>query len=165
MYYQNDEESDLNGISGRAPDAAAFIEGSSAYPDINGWTYFYQATEGVYVFTSVGGLPGSDGACGGRIFAMHIHNGGSCTGNTNDPFANTQGHYNPRNCPHPEHAGDLPPLFGNGGYAWSGVLTSRFNVSEVIGKTIIIHAMPDDFRTQPSGNAGDKIACGLIKEV
>ena len=44
------------------------------------------------------------------------------------------------------------------------VLTGRFHVGEVIGKTVILHADPDDFHTQPSGNAGAKIACGVIRK-
>ena len=42
------------------------------------------------------------------------------------------------------------------------VYTTRFFPEEVVGKTVVIHDMPDDFRTQPSGNSGEKIACGQI---
>ncbi len=73
-------------------------------------------------------------------------------------------HYNPGGCEHPRHAGDLPPLFGNDGAAVSLFLTSRFSVEDVIGKTVIIHDSPDDFTTGPSGNAGEKIACGVIRK-
>ena len=45
------------------------------------------------------------------------------------------------------------------------VLTDRFNVDEIIGKTVVIHLMLEDFKTQPSGNSGEKIACGVIKEI
>lgn len=65
---------------------------------------------------------------------------------------------------HPYHAGDLPPLFSANGNAVLEVLTDRFNIHQIIGKTIIIHRNPDDFTTQPSGNAGEKIACGVIKK-
>jgi superoxide dismutase, Cu-Zn family len=163
MYLQYNQAGVLFGILRNRPDASADIKGSGEYPDINGKAYFYQTKEGVYVITSVIGLPGGMGKCDNRIFAMHIHEGGSCTGNLSGPFADSGTHFNPDNCSHPEHAGDLPPLFGNNGYAWSGVLTNRFRVNEIIGKTVIIHAMPDDFRTQPSGNAGRKIACGVIR--
>ena len=84
------------------------------------------------------------------------------TGNEDDPFADAKTHYNPKSCPHPYHAGDLPPLFSANGYAYSAVLTDRFTVDEIIGKTVVIHSSPDDFTTQPSGNAGRKIACGVI---
>ena len=82
----------------------------------------------------------------------------------NDPFPNSGAHYNPKECPHPFHAGDMPPLFGADGYAFLTFVTSRFTVKEIVGKTVIIHSSPDDFTTQPSGNAGEKIACGLIVE-
>ena len=41
-------------------------------------------------------------------------------------------------------------------------LTDRFTIDEIINRTIVIHDMPDDFITQPSGNSGNKIACGII---
>ena len=41
--------------------------------------------------------------------------------------------------------------------------TNRFSISEIIGKTIIIHSGVDDFSSQPSGNSGQKIACGIIQ--
>ena len=91
-------------------------------------------------------------------------NGTSCTGNANDEFANAKAHYNPQNCLHPYHAGDLPPLIENNGYSYMSVFLNKFKVKDVIGKVIIIHDMPDDFTTQPSGNPGTKIACGVIKK-
>ena len=47
-------------------------------------------------------------------------------------------------------------------YAYMCVYTDRFTISEIIGRTVIIHNMLDDFTSQPSGNAGEKIACGEI---
>lgn len=144
------------------PDAYAIVNGSSKYPDIHGIVSFYQVGNAVLLMVSVKGLPDSTDKCAPDIFAFHIHEGRSCTGVSEDPFKNAGGHYNPDNCPHPAHAGDLPPLFGNNGYAFMVVMTGRFTVNEVIGRTVIIHAKPDDFTTQPSGNSGEKIACGII---
>ena len=42
------------------------------------------------------------------------------------------------------------------------VLVNKFNIEDILGKVVIIHDMPDDFTTQPSGNSGTKIACGKI---
>ena len=81
------------------------------------------------------------------------------------PFPNTGNHYNPGNVPHPEHAGDLPPLLSNNGYAWMSFYTSRVNVEDLIGRSLVIHSMRDDFTTQPSGNSGDKIGCGVIEKM
>lgn len=158
MKYANNFYSIFN----RRADAAAMLSGSEKYPHIRGRVLFYQLRAGVIVRTEITGLPKSTEICEKPIFAFHIHGGGQCTGNKNDPFANSGTHYNPNNCPHPYHAGDLPPLFGADGKALSLCLTDRFTVSEIIGKTVIIHLSPDDFTTQPSGNAGGKIACGII---
>lgn len=144
------------------PTLIAQIKGSNDYPDLHGSVIFKQTQKGVLVTTEVYGLPYRN-ECNSYIFAFHIHSGESCTGNETDPFADANTHYNPKNCQHPYHAGDLPPLFGNHGYAYMSVLTDRFNVNEIIGKVIIIHRQSDDFKTQPSGNSGDKIACGKIK--
>lgn len=154
---------DFHSIFCRRADAAALIKGSEKYPDICGRVLFYQLRCGVIVRAEVINLPSSEEHCN-PIFAFHIHSGGRCEGNADDPFAEAGAHYNPNDCPHPYHAGDLPPLFGAGGRALSVFLTNRFAVREIIGKTVIIHSSPDDFTTQPSGNAGKKIACGVITE-
>lgn len=149
----------------RNPDAYSQIAGSSNYPNINGLVYLYQLPTGVFLIAQVQSLPDSTAPCASNIYAFHIHSGSSCTGNAQDPFANTDGHYNPGNCPHPSHAGDLPPLFANHGFALMSVFTDRFTVSEVVGRTFVIHEHPDDFTTQPAGNSGAKIACGQIVAV
>lgn len=149
-------------LAQRTPDAIAKLHGSEAYPDIFGIVRFFQSSEGVYVITSIKELPVGDGPCASRIFALHVHSGESCTGNEEDAFADAGTHYNPQGCLHPYHAGDLPPVFGNDGRAWSAVLTNRFSVRDILGRTVILHANLDDFTTQPSGNAGKKIACGVI---
>jgi Cu-Zn family superoxide dismutase len=143
----------------------AELEGSPSYPNIMGTVKLYRARRGLIVEASVSGLPEAEADCGNSVFAMHIHNGSSCSGNSQDPFKNAGSHYNPTDCPHPEHAGDLPPLFSNDGYAWNAVYTQRFKLSEVIGLPVVIHLKPDDFTTQPSGNSGEKIACGIIRKL
>lgn len=148
----------------RRPDAVAVLSGSSEYPGLRGLVSFCQTDMGVIVTSEVWGLPDTEEqSCMNPVFAMHIHSGTSCSGNAEDPFANAGGHFNPFGCDHPAHAGDLPPLFSNKGLAWGSVLTDRFDVRSVLGKTIIVHRQPDDFTTQPSGNSGRKIACGVIK--
>ncbi len=144
------------------PDAWAIVKGSNVYPAIGGHVRFFSTAYGTMVAAEIHGLPRSDIACKSPIFAFHIHEGEDCTGNAEDPFANARMHYNPGGCAHPFHAGDMPPLFGAKGYAFSVFLTNRFDVREIIGKTVIIHSSLDNFSTQPSGNAGSKIACGEI---
>jgi len=154
----------LSDILKKSPDAIAWIFGSPAFPDIRGFVYFYQLYNGVLLVAEISNLPHSEGSCESRIFGFHIHEGRTCTGNSQDPFADTGMHYNPNNCLHPHHAGDLPPLFGNDGLAFQSVFTNRFSVNQIIGHTVVIHVSPDDFVTQPSGNSGLKIACGQIND-
>lgn len=149
----------------RRPDARAEISGSPEHPEIHGVVRFFQTGEGVLVAVDVRGLPQKMEKCSQPFFGFHIHSGGACHGNETDPFADAHGHYNPDDCPHPAHRGDLPPLLGNQGRALQVFLTDRFRVREVIGKTVIIHSGPDDFTSQPAGNSGTKIACGEIRPV
>ncbi len=142
--------------------AKAIIKGSKQYPDIHGNVIFKQMKNGVLITAEIAGLPVNSDKCGGGVFGFHIHEGTECGGNEKDPFANAKGHFNPHNCPHPYHAGDLPPLFGSNGYAYMSVFTDRFELKDVAGRVIIIHSNPDDFTTQPSGGSGTKIACGKI---
>ena len=95
---------------------------------------------------------------------LHIHRGAACSGTTEMPFADADGHFDIAGCPHPAHAGDLPPLLADSrGRAWCALFTDRFTVEEVVGRTVIVHAEADDFTTQPSGGAGTMIACGIIR--
>ena len=137
------------------PNAFARICGGADYPTVRGRVAFFQHCDGVVVEAEVWGLPRTQPG----FFAFHIHEGRSCSG---EGFPNAGGHFNPGKKAHPNHAGDLPPLLADHGSAYMKVLTGRFHVGEVIGKTVIIHAEPDDFCSQPSGNAGSKIACGII---
>ncbi len=146
-----------------ASQAAAVIKGSDAYPKIRGLVRFYQTGQGVLAVAEIDGLPASEDNCGNTVFGLHIHGGSHCGGDGHDPFSAAMQHYNPDGCEHPFHAGDMPPLFGNYGYAFGAFITNRFSLPDIIGKTLIIHRNADDFTTQPSGNAGEKIACGVIE--
>lgn len=140
------------------------ISGSSQYNSITGIVYFYEIDEGIWIKANVQGLPMPQMLhCNQPIFGFHIHEGTMCSGPINNPFMDAKGHYNPDNCMHPYHAGDLPPLFANkNGTAEMGFSNDRFTINEVIGRVMIIHLHPDDFHTQPSGNSGTMIACGKI---
>ena len=142
--------------------AKAIIKGGSAYPNINGEVFFEETANGVMVTAKIDGLPRAQNTCQGAFFGFHVHSGTSCSGTSADEFANAGIHYSKFNCPHPFHSGDLPPLLENNGYSYMQVLVNKFRVRDIIGKVIIIHDMPDDFTSQPSGNSGQKIACGRI---
>lgn len=142
------------------PAARASVRGDAAHRGLHGAVNFYPATGGTLVVAELYGLPSrpADG-----VFGFHIHEGDACRGNEEDSFAATGGHFNPTGKPHPFHAGDMPPLFGNGGYAYLSFFTNRFTPADVIGRTVVVHSGPDDFTTQPAGNSGKKIACGEIQ--
>ena len=152
----------FNNLFSRRPDAVAIINGGREHPSIHGVARFYTVKSGVMVRTEVKGLPSPDGKCASPIFAYHIHSGSSCSQNAPVPFEGAMGHYDKHGCPHPYHSGDLCPLFGVGGRAVSVFLTDRFSVPDILGKAVIIHSAPDDFTTQPSGNSGSRLACGII---
>ncbi len=163
-HMENNRFTSLLSLPRRGYQAYAEVRGSVEYPLLRGRVMFYQTPQGVLVVADVSGLPFGTGPCAGRIFGFHIHEGSSCLESSGDePFPGTLSHYNPGGCPHPNHAGDLPPLFGNQGHAFSAVLTNRFRIQEIIGRTVVIHDHPDDFRTQPTGDSGTKIACGVIR--
>lgn len=144
-------------LSGKKPYAVAEVSGGKDYPTICGIVEFYLLEKGAIVVASIEKLP----TTATNIFAFHIHNGETC----NDNFAESGTHFNPTNQEHPNHVGDMPPLFSNNGEAWTAFLDQRFNVQDIIGKVVIIHDNPDDFTTQPSGNSGNKIACGIIEKL
>ena len=140
------------------PMAVADIRGSEAYPHLRGQVRFYQRQYCVLVEANVQGLPTN----GTGFFGFHIHAGNNCEGSG---FLNTGSHYNPTEAPHPFHDGDLPPLLSCNGNAYMAVATGRFRVADILGRTVVVHDMADDFHTQPAGNAGTKIACGVIRKV
>lgn len=144
--------------------AKAHIKGGKKYPKIDGTVTFKETKDGTLVTAKINNLPQSKDNCTGRFFGFHIHEGTSCTGNLTDEFANAKSHLNTTNCPHPFHVGDLPPLIENNGYAYMIVLINKFKIKDIIGKVVIIHDMPDNFTSQPSGNSGIKIACGKIEK-
>ncbi len=144
------------------PSALAWVQGSPAAPSLSGLVRFYDTPYGgVLIEAEIFGLPNivSPGSSG--FYAMHIHDYGDCSNH----FMNTGGHFNPTNALHPDHAGDLLPLLSNQGYAWSSFYDKRFTIPQIIGKSLVIHLLADDFTSQPAGNSGEKIGCGVIRMV
>ena len=109
----------------------------------------------------------------GKTVALHIHETGSCA----DMGKAAGGHFNPDNKPHSHpddmngHAGDLPNITANeDGVATINYVNKKISAAET-GKysvnrlAFIVHANADDYKSQPAGNAGDRIACGIIEKV
>ena len=101
------------------------------------------------------------------LHGIHIHSVGSC----GNGFADAGSHHNPGGAAHGHHAGDLPNLVVNGagqGHLNATIEHFTFHDDAAIfdsdGSALIVHALPDDFVTQPTGGSGGRIACGVIHE-
>lgn len=150
--------------------AVAQVMGGPLAPSIRGSVIFTEAPGGTIVSAEFFGLPAYKPASNGNApigpLGFHLHENGTCNiDNEKEPFVAAGGHWNPTNQPHGNHAGDFPVLFSNDGYARMAFFTNKFNVNEVIGKAVIIHENPDDYRTQPAGAAGRRLACGLVRNL
>lgn len=147
-------------LSGRTPAAMAWVRGGSRFPAISGLVKFFRTPfPGILVEAEFFNLPDMSVPGSSDFYAMHIHEHGDCS----DSFANAGGHYDASGSLHPNHAGDMPPLLANQGYAWMSFYDKRFTIEDISGRAVIVHQNPDDFRTQPSGNSGPMIACGVIR--
>ena len=143
------------------PNAYAMVNGSSTYPDISGIVRFYYTPyKGIILYAEFFHLPLNTPYDIPSFYAFHIHEHGDCSHN----FANTGGHFNPNNQPHPYHAGDLPPITSCDGYSWMYVYIQQLRLKDIIGCSVVLHERADDFTTQPSGNSGKKIACGIVEK-
>lgn len=166
--WPNCPQSDACHYHDRPTAAVAHIRGGPLAPEIMGRATFTAVPGGTEVAVEVTGLPPYRPAAGTRPqigpHGFHLHQKGSCqVGNPTDPFQAAGAHWNPDGQPHGNHAGDFPVLFSNHGFACMTFFTNRFSVPDIIGKTVIIHQGPDDYRTQPAGGAGKRLACGVIR--
>ena len=146
------------------PQAQAMLRGSDENREINGRVTFYGTPKGVLVGVEVTGLPQAD-ECANEFLGFHIHEGASCGSGGSNAFASAGMHYNQGNCMHPAHAGDLPSLLVNKGQVFMVFLTDNFAIRDIVGKTVVIHSKADDFRSQPAGDSGTRVACGEIVRV
>ncbi|RIK56265.1 MAG: superoxide dismutase [Chloroflexi bacterium] len=154
-----------------AGERSATAELQNATGDTVGTATFTQAGDGpVQIHVEVTGLtdaqPGPHG--------IHIHETGACT----PDFAAAGGHFNPTGAQHGldnangPHAGDLPNIeFADDGSATYDTTTDLITLGEgdsslfdADGSALVIHADADDQMTDPSGNSGDRIACGVIMQ-
>ena len=142
-------------ISTGMPMAVACVEGIGG---LQGTVKFYPIPGGCLVMAEVVGLPKNETG----FYGFHIHEGRSCGG---VGYSETKGHFSPGGEDHPRHTGDLPPLLSDNGRAFLAVKTCRFTPCDIIGRTVVIHGEAENFRSQPGGNAGQKIACGVIRRI
>ena len=151
-------------LTSEGPRAVAKLEAAKGNPAW-GSVSFVEAEGVVVVRADVRGLRPS------AEYGFHVHEKGDCSA---PDFTSAGGHFNPGGKPHgkvgaPErHAGDLRNLRsdaeGNATYAFeTPLLTVKPGPNSVVGKAVVIHANPDDYTSQPAGNSGPRIACGLIR--
>ncbi len=131
-----------------------------------GELHFMQRGNTVKVMGKISGLkPNAE-------HGFHIHDKGDCSSGDGMSAA---GHFNPTGKPHgahghgDHHAGDIPSLMADA----NGVANVNFESNtislmggqstNIIGRGVIVHKDPDDYKTQPTGNSGARLACGVIK--
>ena len=144
--------------SGGALHASAQIIDPSGNP-VGSAKFTEDATGTVHVNVKVSGLSAG-------LHGIHIHAVGACS----PTFGAAGSHHNPTLDPHGSHSGDLPNLIVNS--AGEGRLNARsdhftlspgpVSVFDFDGSAIVIHVNPDDFVTQPTGNSGGRVACGVL---
>ena len=151
-------------LSAHAQDAKAVFldtEGQEA-----GTAALTATPTGVLIEVEATGLPVS------QWVAFHVHETGSCDHATGHESAG--GHFNPSQAPHGvlaeggPHAGDMPNIWVDAeGTARAQVFNPLVTLAEgdnaIKGRALMIHAGPDDYQTQPTGGAGDRLACAVIE--
>ena len=145
--------------------ATATLQGAPG-DDISGTVTFHATDDGVHIVAEVQGVDGAG------QHGFHVHENGQCDHGGEQHFTSAGGHFNPTGVEHacpptdPRHAGDLGNIeVGANGSARMEMTSNQLSLSgpnSVIGKAIILHASPDDCKTQPTGNAGDRLACGVV---
>lgn len=120
---------------------------------------------GVHLTGTVGGLAPNS------THGIHVHEKGDCSAADG---SSAGGHFNPDGSPHgragsgPHHAGDMDNITADAqGVAQvnvhlSGVTLGGGAANDIAGRALVVHAAPDDYTTQPSGNSGARVACGVI---
>jgi superoxide dismutase, Cu-Zn family len=148
--------------------AVAVLKASPEYPRLKGTVRFMQEGDHVWVVARVSGI-GKPG-----LYGFHLHEVGKCDpGAPGKRFESAGSHFNPTGAPHAcinspqHHAGDLGNLSIAGDH--TGVVeeaTEMLSLSgpgSVVGRAVVLHAGQDDCATQPSGNSGARIACGVVE--
>lgn len=140
-----------------APASASLVSGRLALVPTSG---------GVRITGVIGGLAPR------QVAAFHVHERGDCSA---VDASSAGGHFNPAGAPHgragsgEHHAGDMDNLQADHeGVAQVDVLLRQVTLgggaaNDISGKALVVHARPDDYRSQPAGNAGARVACGVIR--
>lgn len=153
-------------IGGTAPALIVNTDLVDANGNTLGTASVRQEADGTRVVANLKGLPPG-------TYALHLHAVGRCDG---PAFTTAGGHFNPASKQHGhlnpagEHAGDLPNIeIGANGIGSLDALRPGLRLADgdsplldLDGASIVVHASPDDYKTDPAGNAGARIACGIL---
>jgi Cu-Zn family superoxide dismutase len=147
-----------------APRATASLQPTKG-STVRGTADFVQVSGKVRVTAKISGLrPNGQ-------FGFHIHEAGDCS--SGDGMS-AKGHFNPLGKPHghhataERHAGDMPNLQSDAGgnatlSAELDTITVAPGATSIVGRGLIVHVQPDDYKSQPVGNAGARSACAVIQ--
>jgi superoxide dismutase, Cu-Zn family len=139
------------------------LQGAPTDTDFTGRVEVTPEGSGVRIVADVAGVD-ADGQHG-----IHVHENGQCDheGEGGQHFTSAGGHFNPSGTEHacpptdPRHAGDLGNIEVSGGIGHLELSVPNLTADQLNGKAIILHAGEDDCKTQPTGNSGDRLACGV----
>jgi Cu-Zn family superoxide dismutase len=136
--------------------------GPASGSQVKGSASFTRIAGGLHLAATVSGLtPGEHG--------FHVHEVGDCSA---PDATSAKGHYNPAGSHHggqggEHHAGDMPNLVadasGNASFSADLLGLDVGAGNDVANRALVIHADPDDYKSQPAGNSGKRVACGVIK--
>jgi Cu-Zn family superoxide dismutase len=147
------------------PKATATLEPRSG-STVSGTVNFQAVGQKLRVEGRIAGLtPGEHG--------FHVHEAGDCSA---PDASSAKGHFNPAAKAHghhggaERHAGDMPNLvadsYGNATVSGEVTLLSLgSDANSILNRSVVIHADPDDYKSQPAGNSGKRVACGTIRAV
>jgi Cu-Zn family superoxide dismutase len=151
------------GSGSPGPRAEARLEARSG-SSVTGTVMFTAIGDKLRVEARVSGLtPGEHG--------FHVHESGDCSALD---AASAKGHFNPASKSHghhggmERHAGDMPNLMadasGNASFTVDvAMLSLGTDANGILNRSVVVHADPDDYKTQPAGNSGKRVACGTIR--
>lgn len=148
-----------------ADKAASAVMAAKSGSQVAGTLEMMTMGKGVHVMGTLTGLTPN------QSFGFHVHEKGDCSA---ADATSAGGHFNPTGQPHgsaesnAHHAGDMDNIKSDA----NGTARVSFHIenvglgdgsaTDINGRALIVHAKPDDYTSQPSGNAGDRIACGVI---
>jgi len=153
------------GMQAAGPKASATLESRSG-STVTGTVSFQSVGQKLRVEANVAGMtPGAHG--------FHVHEAGDCGA---PDASSAKGHFNPAGKPHghpggtQRHAGDMPNLVADSaGRASLAVELDLLALTEgpagIVNRSVVIHADADDYTSQPAGNSGKRVACGVIRSL